>query len=132
MKEFIKRLVVWFWQLPQNIIALLLCNLLGHWSYYGGKYKDNYVIVNKVALSSFSLGDYIFLTPYSSVEAIDHELGHCRQSEILGPLYIPVIVVPSLINNLYDRLMVLKGQRYDYFSFYTESWANKLGGYNED
>lgn len=130
MKEFTKRLAIWMWQLPQNMIALLLCNLLGHWSYYGGKYRDNYVIITKAALSSFALGDYIFLTPFSREESINHELGHCRQSEILGPLYIPIIVVPSLLNNMYDRLMKAVGIEYDYFSFYTEKLANKLGGYS--
>ena len=130
MKDLIKRIALWLWQLPQNLIALLLYNILGHWSYYGGKYRDNYIIVCKAALSSFELGDYMFLTPFSNERAMDHELGHCRQSEILGPFYIPIIVVPSLLNNLYDRLITFMGKEYDYFSFYTEKWANKLGGYS--
>ena len=130
MKDLIKRIALWLWQLPQNLIALLLYNILGYWSYYGGKYRDNYIIVCKAALSSFALGDYMFLTPFSNERAMDHELGHCRQSEILGPLYIPIIAVPSLLNNLYDRLLTLIGKEYDYFSFYTEKWANKLGGYS--
>lgn len=119
----IKTIALWLWQLPQNILAVLIFNLLGHWSYYAGKYKGDYMIVNKVILSSFALGDYMFLTPKGSNRVIDHEHGHCIQSTYLGPLYLLVIAIPSVLHNIWYKIC---NRSWDYFSFYTEAWAEKL------
>ena len=47
-----------------------------------------------------SLGDYLFMPTNATKESIKHECGHCRQSDILGPLYLIVIGVPSVIHNI--------------------------------
>ena len=56
-----------------------------------------------------------------------HEKGHRIQSKILGPFYLIVIGLPSLIwatlHSSVRRLGTI-----DYFSFYTEKWADRLGG----
>ena len=54
----------------------------------------------------------------------DHEHGHARQSLYLGPFYLFVIGIPSLLWACLYR----KHKRGSYYAFYTEKWADKLGG----
>lgn len=55
-----------------------------------------------------------------------HETGHRKQSEMLGPLYLIVIGIPSLAwATLHSHCR--KISEMDYFAFYTERWADKLG-----
>jgi len=67
-------------------------------------------------------------------ETIKHEYGHQLQSYILGPLYLLVIGLPSglwcwFIQDLVNKNRKKKGKpTLSYYWFYTESWANKLGG----
>lgn len=57
-----------------------------------------------------------------------HEYGHTVQSCILGPLFLPVIGLPSL---LWAGLPVFRRFRerrgVSYYRFYPERWANFLG-----
>ena len=57
-----------------------------------------------------------------------HEYGHTVQSLILGPLYLPVIGLPSVIWLNAPRLAQ---RRHDlgisYYALYPERWANHLG-----
>lgn len=57
-----------------------------------------------------------------------HEYGHAVQSLLLGPLYLPVVGLPSA---LWGTLPCLRRKRLrenrSYYSFYTERWANRLG-----
>lgn len=45
--------------------------------------------------SGITLGNYIIV---NNIKHLRHELGHTRQSKILGPLYLLVIGLPSLIH----------------------------------
>ena len=57
-----------------------------------------------------------------------HEYGHTRQSLLLGPFYLPLIGLPSLI---WNRLPYFRRQRKAhkkaYYAFFPERWANELG-----
>ena len=57
-----------------------------------------------------------------------HEYGHTIQSLLLGPLYLPLIAVPSA---LWCFLPWCRRKReteqISYYSFYTEKWADRLG-----
>lgn len=56
-----------------------------------------------------------------------HEFGHVIQNVILGPLMPFVIDFPSIIHAaLHSKLACCKGK--SYYHFYTEAWANILGG----
>ena len=83
-----------------------------------------------------SLGMFIFIPPkarfYNAEKyhfdddeirsrLLVHEYGHTYQSLLLGPLYFPVVGIPSAVWG-----MVKKPDR-SYFSFYAEKWANHLG-----
>ena len=52
-----------------------------------------------------------------------HEFGHTIQSRILGPFYLPFIGLPSIGH---AGAWNLFGQEWNYYDFYTESWANRL------
>lgn len=118
--------LLWLWQFPQNYIAFLIYGCLGYLCYYGGKYNGKNLIITEYILSNFSLGDYIFALPNSTDESLKHELGHSYQSQLLGWLYIPVIAIPSVLHNLVHYIAYKLGKEWDYYSFYTEKWADKL------
>lgn len=57
---------------------------------------------------------------------IAHEIGHSIQSAMLGPIWIFVIALPSLIwAGFFKNYRVTNNV--SYYSFYTEAWADKLG-----
>jgi hypothetical protein len=71
-------------------------------------------------MGGISLGKYIILS-HDDIDSIKHEYGHSVQSRYLGWLYLLVIGLPSLL-----WAMFYKGD--DYYKFYTEKNADKLGG----
>ena len=124
--KWLSNFLLWLWQFPQNYIAFLVYSCLGYLCYYGKEYYGRHVIYSNYIASSFSLGDYIFALPNSTDKSLKHELGHSYQSQLLGWLYIPVIVIPSVLHNLYCGIVRKMGYRPNYYSFYTEKWADKL------
>lgn len=114
---------LWFlWQLPQNIVALIMFPFLGKKKLIKHDYQC-YVFECSKMNGGISLGNFIFLNKnLSKKEAVIlHEYGHVKQSRILGWLYLIVIGIPSLAN-------AVVGFTDCYYSWYTESWANKLMG----
>ena len=72
---------------------------------------------------SVTLGRYIFISSRASSDTIKHETGHVKQSQLLGPLYLLLIGIPSIIwAAVYKKIAPNKS----YYWFYTEKWANKL------
>lgn len=124
--KWIKNFILWLWQFPQNYLAFLVWGCLGLSASYSRSYNGRHVICSRYIISSFSLGDYIFTFPISPEKIIKHELGHCYQSQLLGWLYIPVIAIPSILHNLVHYIAYKLGKEWDYYSFYTEKWADKL------
>lgn len=121
------KLLLFIWQLPQNLVAVVMMLFLGKrvvvdktdWcTCYKGEHMSG----------GISLGSFAFVSPYLSTkpEAIAHELkGHTYQSRILGPLYLIVIGLPSLLN-------AWIGFTDCYYDFYTEKNANKHAGLTTD
>lgn len=80
-----------------------------------------------------SLSTHIFL-PFDELTGskyqmnyIRHEYGHTVQSRKLGPLYLLIIGLPSLIwAGCFEGWR--KKHKVSYYSFYTEAWADRLGG----
>jgi hypothetical protein len=73
-----------------------------------------------------SLGNYIFLDEASRVWDRDHEYGHSRQSKMLGPLYLLIVGLPSVIMNLISRASPKFAA--GYYTRFPENWADRLGG----
>lgn len=119
-------------EFPQNLIGYLAFKLYTQKykrPFY--RYKDAYVTHIKGRWGAVSLSRFIFADDvYFKSTLIKHEYGHTIQSKLLLFLYLPVIGIPSLTWNRLFRKYRMK-RKISYYSFYTESWANKLGGYQE-
>ena len=123
--SYIKNLLMWLWQFPQNMLALCIEGILCEAAYREGKIDGNTLIYNYV-LPTMSLGNYIFVNTMFSNTDIKHSHGHSKQSRILGPLYLVVIGIPSLLHLIVYNICSKIGFSWDYYKFYTELWANKL------
>ena len=69
-------------------------------------------------------------------DGMKHEYGHSIQSRILGPAYLLIIGIPSLLGNIYDRVFN-KEWKYSkscrwYYNQPWEKWADKLGGVDRE
>lgn len=116
-------LLLWIWQLPQNLVGLFL--LLVFWPEESIYFHDTRVFYSKRMHGGISLGSYILLKTGSGTEInLKHEWGHTRQSRILGPFYLFVIGIPSLLKAASFK----ENWGESYYDFYTEKWADKLGG----
>jgi hypothetical protein len=120
-------ILLYLWQLPQNLLGLLLVAIYKPESSFDmDGVRIHYA---KKMKGGISLGKYILMSyDYNEYNGASekHEYGHTRQSIYLGPLYLLVIGLPSLLWVLWwnrDRGM-------SYYSFYTEAWADRLGGVN--
>lgn len=113
------------WQLPQNVVALLYYLYLHFNNYLLDMYEYNGIVVMvKSTSGSVTLGENVFLSPKASEETKRHEYGHTKQSLMLGPLYLIVIGIPSI---LWAALHKTIAPSKPYGWFYTEAWADKLG-----
>lgn len=119
-----KKLLLWIWQLPQHFIALFMCVV------FIVKPSTEYCIWTKPNFPSFSLGEYLFVSELDG-KVFQHELGHTRQSRYLGWLWLFVIGIPSALHWLWYQYYGRK-HGYNYYNFYTEKWADKLGGVTRD
>lgn len=125
MKLFFYYLLQWTWGLPQNLVglALWLC-CKGHPlpKFHGA------AVTQWRSSGSAGIGMFLFLQEDADRELLIHEYGHSLQSIILGPLFLPVVGLPSL---LWAELPVARRfrQRHkkSYYWLYCESWANRLG-----
>lgn len=123
IKNILIQVFYFIWQLPQVIVALIMLPFLGKKTFIR---KENYCWIYECEKMSggISLGCFIFLSPYSAKKeaTIRHELGHVKQSHILGPIFLLVIGIPSIM------WAWLGDDDKCYYSFYTESWSNHLMG----
>lgn len=121
-----KKSLLYLWQLPQNLVGLLLRSI-----YKGNdsNYEDAIVRRSMKMQGDISLGKYIIVNQWCNKKTIMHEYGHCIQSKRWGWLYLPVIGLSSIIwAGLYGNLVK---PTYDgYYKFWTEKRADKLGGVN--
>lgn len=116
----------WTWEIIQSLAGLCLLPFLKRKIIK--KYKDRYIVWydDNGFLSGVSLGFWICLPKNASSVTVAHEYGHCVQSKRWGPLYLFVIGLPSLLNNLrsrYDDKI-----KTEYYNLYPEKQADALGG----
>lgn len=115
------------WCLPQSLLSALvyLCLLpfvsfkpyrgaiVGHLGRHWGA----------ITLGWLVLTDLDWKESNEYVQILNHEIGHSFQSLILGWLFVPVVSLPSLIHALWFKF----NPKANYYAFYTERWASKLG-----
>lgn len=127
--EWIAYVILFIWQILQNIIGVVM------WLYFKIR-GDVRVVVNnkysKVYTSEYmsggiSLGCFAFVgCYYSNTEEVRrHEQGHMVDSKIMGPLYLLIVGLPSILNAAF-------GFTKCYYDFFCERWANKHSGLGVD
>lgn len=148
----IKQILLFIWQLPQNIIGAILFLILRKWiikediyyflkqnkkensiekyKYIGDDYKTKkYLVVNNKNFTAVSLGNFVFLDEFNLFTVL-HEYGHQKQSKKLGFLYLIFVGLPSITFNIYDRIFHRKWsskKRLEwYYNLPWEKNANKL------
>ena len=110
-------MLYYLWELPQNLLGLLVI-------LFTGAKKDVCIWRTYKFRFGVSLGNYIIFGKGFTNKDYLHEIGHQRQSRMLGPLYLLIIGLPSLIGNIIWRST--KG--FDYYKQPWEAQADKLGG----
>lgn len=121
-----KTVLIWMWCFPQMLVGLIVKIATKARKKDGCYHYD-------LERGSVSLGEYIFLCPqhWNDKAVLKHERGHRKQSLILGWLYLFVIALPSIIwAGCFNGYRRRKGV--SYYAFYTERWANKLGGLDKE
>lgn len=113
------KVLSYLWQLPQNLLALGLL-LRGYDDVF--PYKGARVYTCSWLDGGVSLGKYILLNTPTTVD-VCHEYGHCRQSRMLGPLYLLIIGLWSAI-----RMQFRLYKKGEYYKGFPEGWADRLGG----
>jgi len=99
------------------------------------EFEDGRLVVESTG-TGISLGHIVFWSREDSrwhdldTRNRAHELGHTRQSRLLGWLYLPVIGLPSISRAAYALLFreVTGRQWTRYYEGYPEKWADRLGG----
>ena len=127
-----KQILLYIWQLPQNILGLLLIAFYrpermhimenGNRIYFATRMKGG------ISLGKYSIVNTchyrLDLRDALKRDSVRHEaIGHARQSLYLGWLYLIVIGLPSIV-----WAMLYNGDDKGYYKFFTERWADKLAG----
>jgi hypothetical protein len=122
-------LLTWTWCLPTTIVGLI-AGLFVRVFLEGraGRFHGSTVVRSRRLrdLGGVCLGPVILVADSATPELLRHEWGHFRQHLRLGPLYLLVIGVPSVTHAAIHHL---RGRGFpEYFHFWTEAWADELGG----
>lgn len=122
MKSIIHTFLV-LWQFPQ-----VLAGLVTVWLARAKKVLPGVWLAQaKWFVGSISLSEYFRVfdrVRFAEPESHKHELGHAKQSRILGPFYLFVTGIPSIIHAAKSKGKTDE----EYHKFWTERWAEKLGG----
>ena len=123
----------WTWGIVQNLVglAVMACVRAGHPERRPFRFHGAVVVPWGRGGASMGMGMFIFFGHRSEADAarlLVHEYGHTIQSILLGPLYLPVIGLPSVLWAGLPRFVAARREgRVSYFDFYPERWANFAG-----
>ena len=125
-----KQILLYIWQLPQNLLGLLLIAFYrpermqimenGNRIYYATRMKGG------ISLGKYSIvnvGHYRHdINESLKRDTVRHEaIGHAKQSLYLGWLYLLVIGLPSALH-----AALCKCKNHSYYDMWFEKWADKL------
>ena len=128
MRKLLK-IILFIWELLQNLAGFLYLKLSKY------KFTVRYFINGDTQIKyhyaeefpgGLTLGEFIFT---NGPKHVNHENGHVKQSRILGPFYLPFIGLNSL---LHAALHDCKAHGKEYDHFWTEKWADHLGGNHDN
>lgn len=129
-------LLLLLWELPQSFVGIIVLGVF----HANGKIKSTER--NKLCLfvqtreTGVSLGRFVFWTAnanryaHLNNDCKMHEYGHSLQSIMLGPMYLFVIGIPSVLRAAYSRYYFRKYHTHwrNYYNAFPENWADRLGG----
>lgn len=130
-------LVLALWELPQNLLgAANLAVQLARGGVRGLDHDRDRLLIELAGDGAVSLGYFVFWSARDNAyvpvgpENRDHEYGHSVQSRLLGPLYLPLVGVPSVARVVYAvGHRTLTGKRWSgYYDGWPERQADALGG----
>jgi len=132
IKIFLVFLLNCTWGVIQSIIGLIMFLIFINKPHY--RYKGSIVTVFSKSFGSVSLGVFIFIGNNVAKERannsklVNHEYGHSLQSLLFGPFYLLIIGLPSIIRLMFfSKRRKNRNHNKNYYSFFTESWADKWG-----
>ena len=115
------------WELPQNLLGLILIQITNAW--YSVGWDDCY-FTEKIDFA-VSLGSYIVASRslYNTFVVMKHEQGYQKLSRKYGWFYLPIVGIPSVIRYLIDRYAhknwSYKDRERWYYSGFPEKQADK-------
>ncbi len=129
MKKILNALLFalsFLWQAPQSFLGLMMLIFFKLTS------DAELISYNKLCFAfrssgmrgGISLGNFAFLSNSlsKSPESIAHEqLGHTWDSKLMGPFYLFIVGIPSILNAAFDFTEC-------YYDFPVERWANHHAG----
>ncbi len=124
------------WELPQSSLGFALWMAARATGRVRGEEREHGRRFVEVPGMAVSLGHFVFWSSESTrwhhndAETRAHEWGHTFQSRVLGPLYLPLVGVPSSARALYAvAYREVTGRRWrGYFDGYPEVQADRYGG----
>lgn len=129
------------WELPQNLLGAATLAVARVTGQVRATERTKGRLFVEVSGFAISLGWFVFwsgetTTRWFHIDGAvrDHEYGHTFQSRWLGPLYLPVVGVPSVLRNVYAvAYREITGERWrGYFDGFPERWADQLGGVDRE
>lgn len=129
----------WTWELPQSLLGAILLPFYEKTRLKTFEYKGQQVYIYDKFPGGISLGYYVLIDydryswnnhyiRISLKNSVKHESGHGIQSKWLGPLYLPIVGLLSGCHNIICRIKNYYHKSYDYYKFFVEKSADKLGG----
>ena len=127
----------WTWELPQTLVGASIALFHNEKPLRIIEYADQKVYLYDKFNGGISLGYYTHLDWNAKdhnnnvvreglKKSVKHEaLGHGTQSKWLGPFYLLVVGLPSIIH---CAIHIICGRKWDYYSFPTEKWADNIAG----
>ena len=128
-----KNILLFIWQLPQNLIGLFII-LVNFKNVTKNKSKKCFK-VKYLCDCGISLGNYIIIDSDITCSGwtVGHEQGHQKQSQMFGWLYLILIGLPSICGNIINRVFHKNWKTPKrlnwYYNLPWEKSAIKLGGY---
>lgn len=143
-KKVFFEIIYWTWCLPQTLIGLIVYSVVKLFDRDVDEHIIQKTLTHVIESEKFgggvSLGRYILIYDYDDkygektewTECLEkemekHEWGHTLQNFLLGPLYLFIIGIPSIVWAAFFR-KYRRENGISYYSFYTERWADRWGG----
>lgn len=137
--KILKAILFYIWQFTYAIVQNLMgLAMLAFYKSKGAEseWYHNALItyIDKKNFGGVSLGMFIFINKNREGDRLHdtkiHEYGHTVQSLILGPIFLFIIAIPSVVwCNLPYFIKLRREKNVSYYRAYCEGWSNVCGAW---